>query len=71
MPWRSAGLQHIEVYEVASFYSMFNLHPVGTYVLDVCRTTPCMLRGSDDLIAHLEKKLGVHWARPPRTACSP
>ncbi len=44
------GLQHIEVYEVASFYSMFNLHPVGTYVLDVCRTTPCMLRGSDDLI---------------------
>ena len=54
------GLRHIEVYEVASFYSMFNLHPVGTYVLDVCRTTPCMLRGSDDLIHHLEKKLGVH-----------
>ena len=54
------GLQHIEVYEVASFYSMYNLHPVGTYVLDVCRTTPCMLRGSDDLITHLEKKLGVH-----------
>jgi len=54
------GLQRIEVYEVASFYSMFNLHPVGTYVLDVCRTTPCMLRGSDDLIAHLERKLGVH-----------
>ena len=54
------GIQHIEVYEVASFYSMYNLHPVGTYVLDVCRTTPCMLRGSDDLITHLEKKLGVH-----------
>ncbi len=54
------GLRHIEVYEVASFYSMFNLHPVGTYVLDVCRTTPCMLRGSDELIAHLEKKLGIH-----------
>jgi len=54
------GLQHIEVYEVASFYSMYNLHPVGTYMLDVCRTTPCMLRGSDDLITHLEKKLGVH-----------
>ena len=54
------GLAHIEVYEVASFYSMYNLHPVGTYVLDVCRTTPCMLRGSDDLITHLEKKLGVH-----------
>jgi NADH-quinone oxidoreductase subunit E len=54
------GLQRIEVYEVASFYSMFNLHPVGTYVLDVCRTTPCMLRGSDDVITHLERKLGVH-----------
>ncbi|MBV6404587.1 MAG: NAD(P)H-dependent oxidoreductase subunit E [Flavobacteriales bacterium] len=54
------GLRRIEVYEVASFYSMFNLHPVGTYVLDVCRTTPCMLRGSDELIAHLEKKLGIH-----------
>lgn len=54
------GLQHIEVYEVASFYSMFNLHPVGRHVLDVCRTTPCMLRGSDDLIAHLEHKLGIH-----------
>jgi NADH-quinone oxidoreductase subunit E len=33
---KGAGLQRIEVYEVASFYSMFNLHPVGTYVLDVC-----------------------------------
>lgn len=54
------GLQHIEVYEVASFYSMFNLRPVGTYVLDVCRTSPCMIRGSDDLIAHLEKRLGIH-----------
>lgn len=54
------GLSHIEVYEVASFYSMFNLHPVGTHVLEVCRTSPCMLRGSDDLIAHLEKRLGIH-----------
>jgi NADH-quinone oxidoreductase subunit E len=53
------GLRHIEVYEVASFYSMFNLHPVGTYVLDVCRTTPCMLRGSDAIIDHLRRKLGV------------
>jgi NADH-quinone oxidoreductase subunit E len=54
------GLQHIEVYEVASFYSMFNLHPVGRHVLEFCRTTPCMLRGSDDLIAHAEKALGIH-----------
>lgn len=53
------GLQHIEVYEVASFYSMFHLHPVGRHVLEVCRTSPCMLRGSDDIIAYLEKKLNV------------
>lgn len=54
------GIQHIEVYEVASFYSMFNLHPVGKHVLEVCRTSPCMIRGSDDIIALLEKRLGIH-----------
>ena len=54
------GIQHIEVYEVASFYSMFNLHPVGLHVLEVCRTTPCMLRGSDDIIALIEKRLMIH-----------
>lgn len=54
------GIQHIEVYEVASFYSMFNLHPVGRHVLEVCRTSPCMLRGSDDILAYCEKKLGIH-----------
>ena len=54
------GLAHIEVYEVASFYSMYNLHPVGRHVLEVCRTSPCMLRGSDDLITHIEKRLDIH-----------
>lgn len=54
------GIRPIEVYEVASFYTMYNLAPVGRHVLEVCRTTPCMLRGSDDIIAYLEKKLGVH-----------
>jgi NADH-quinone oxidoreductase subunit E len=53
------GIRPIEVYEVASFYTMFNLHPVGRHVLEVCRTTPCMLRGADDLIAHLEQRLGI------------
>jgi NADH-quinone oxidoreductase subunit E len=48
----------IEVYEVASFYTMFNLKPVGKHVLEVCRTGPCMLRGADQLIDHLEHKLG-------------
>jgi NADH-quinone oxidoreductase subunit E len=52
-------VQYIEVYEVATFYSMFNLQPVGKHVLEVCHTVPCMLRGADDLIAHIEKRLGI------------
>jgi NADH-quinone oxidoreductase subunit E len=51
-------IQPIEVYEVATFYTMFNLKPVGKHVLEVCRTGPCMLRGSDQLIEHLEHRLG-------------
>ncbi|MFC6996021.1 NADH-quinone oxidoreductase subunit NuoE family protein [Rufibacter roseus] len=51
-------IQPIEVYEVATFYTMFNLKPVGKHVLEVCRTGPCMLRGSDQLIEHLENRLG-------------
>lgn len=54
------GLQHIEVYEVASFYSMYNLRPIGRHLLEVCHTSPCMLRGSDDIMTYLEKKLGIH-----------
>ena len=53
-------LQSIEVYVVATFYSMFNLKPVGKHVLEVCRTGPCMLRGADHLIEHLENRLGCH-----------
>lgn len=49
----------IEVYEVASFYTMFNTKPVGRYKLEPCRTGPCALNGSDDLIAHLEQRLGI------------
>jgi NADH-quinone oxidoreductase E subunit len=49
----------IRVYEVATFYTMFNLRPVGRYLLQVCKTTPCWLRGSDDLVAACERKLGV------------
>ena len=45
------GMPHIRVLEVATFYTMFNLAPVGRYHLQVCGTTPCMLRGSDDLFA--------------------
>lgn len=49
----------VEVYEVASFYSMYNLKPAGKCTLEVCRTTPCWLNGADDLVAYLEKKLGI------------
>ncbi|SFO18214.1 NADH dehydrogenase subunit E [Chitinophaga sp. YR627] len=49
----------IEVYEVATFYSMFNLQPVGQYVFEVCQTGPCMLRGSDNIIDYIKKKLDI------------
>jgi len=49
----------IEVYEVATFYSQFNLRPVGKYVLEVCRTGPCCLEGAERLIDFLERKLGI------------
>lgn len=53
------GIQPIEVYEVATFYTMFNLDKTGNYVLEVCRTGPCMLVGSDQIIEHLKMRLGV------------
>ena len=52
-------IKPIEVYEVASFYSMYNLKPVGKCLLEVCQTGPCMLNGADDLVAHFEKKLNI------------
>ena len=52
-------IQAIEVYEVATFYSMYNLKPVGKYMFEVCQTGPCMLNGSDDIIAYIEEKLGI------------
>lgn len=52
-------LKPIEVYEVASFYSMYNLKPVGKYMFEVCQTGPCMLNGSDDIVAYIHEKLGI------------
>jgi NADH-quinone oxidoreductase E subunit len=49
----------IRVYEVATFYTMYNLKPVGKHLIQVCRTTPCWLRGSDALTEHCKKKLGI------------
>ncbi len=52
-------LESIEVYEVATFYSMYNLKPVGKYMFEVCQTGPCMLNGSDDIIKYIYDKLGI------------
>jgi NADH-quinone oxidoreductase subunit E len=53
------NIKPVEVYEVASFYTMFNLEPVGKCVLEVCRTGPCWLRGADDIIEYLQNKLNI------------
>ncbi len=52
-------IEPIEVYEVASFYSMYNLKPVGKYLFEVCQTGPCMVNGSDDIIAYIKEKLNI------------
>lgn len=53
------NIEPIEVYEVASFYTMYNLKPVGKFVFEVCQTGPCMLNGSDNIIAYIKEKLGI------------
>jgi NADH-quinone oxidoreductase subunit E len=53
------SIEPIEVYEVATFYTMFNLKPVGKYLFEVCHTGPCMLNGSDNIIAYIKEKLGI------------
>lgn len=52
-------LAPIRVYEVATFYTMFNLKPVGKHFIQVCRTTPCWLRGSDNITNACKNKLGI------------
>lgn len=52
-------LSPIEVYEVATFYSMYNLKPVGKYMFEVCQTGPCMINGSDDIVKYIYDKLGI------------
>lgn len=53
------SIKPVEVYEVATFYTMFNLKPVGKCLIEVCRTGPCWLRGADDIVEHIEHKLGI------------
>ena len=52
-------IEPIEVYEVATFYSMYNLKPVGKFVFEVCQTGPCMISGSDNIIAYIQHKLNI------------
>lgn len=49
----------MRVYEVATFYTMYNRKPVGKYHIQVCTTTPCMLRDSDSILEAIKKKLGM------------
>ena len=53
------AIEPIEVYEVATFYSMYNLKPVGKFVFEVCQTGPCMVSGSDNIIAYIQKQLDI------------
>ena len=53
------SIEPIEVYEVASFYSMYNLQPAGKYLFEVCQTGPCMLNGSDNIIDYIKQKLNI------------
>ena len=53
------GIPPIQVYEVASFYSMFETRPCGRHHISVCTNISCMLRGGEDILAHLERRLGI------------
>jgi NADH-quinone oxidoreductase subunit E len=53
------NIEPIEVYEVATFYSMYNTKPVGKYMFEVCQTGPCMLNGSDQIIDYIKQKLNI------------
>ena len=56
---RYLNVQKIDVYEVATFYSMFNLKPVGKHTISVCTNVSCMLRNSDQIVEYIEKKLKI------------
>ena len=51
------GMPYIKVYEVATFYTMYNLSPVGKYFVQVCTTTPCMIRGANNLVEACKEKI--------------
>jgi NADH-quinone oxidoreductase subunit E len=53
------SIQPVEVYEVATFYTMFHLEPVGKHVIEYCRTGPCCAMGGEEVYSHLQEKLGI------------
>ena len=55
------GMAPIAVYEVASFYAMYDLKPVGKHKLCICTNLPCALSGAEDAAEHLKRKLGIDW----------
>ena len=66
------NIEPIEVYEVATFYTMYNLKPVGKYMFEVCQTGPCMLNGSDEIIEYIGEKLEYQTLeKQPLMECSP
>ncbi|QHV98435.1 NADH-quinone oxidoreductase subunit NuoE [Spirosoma endbachense] len=56
---RLLSIQPIEVYEVATFYTMYHIDPVGKHVIEYCRTGPCCLMGGEEVYAHLKQRLGI------------
>jgi len=57
------GMSPIAVYEVASFYTLFDTSPVGRHKIAVCTNISCMLRNCDDIVQHLKKRLGIDWGQ--------
>lgn len=60
------GMEPIAVYEVATFYSMYELKPVGRHKICVCTNISCQLCGSDEIVAHLQKRLGIKFGETTR-----
>lgn len=60
------GMANIAVYEVATFYDMFHLAPVGRHVIDVCTNISCMLSGCDKIVSHLKKRLQINFDETTR-----
>ncbi len=63
------GMPRVSVYEVGSFYSMFDLSPVGRHKVSVCNNISCLLNGAEDVLAHIEKKYGVKPGETTKDGC--